>query len=59
MAFAILTSLLLLAPVLICNGINNMTFRIIVIIVSNVVLQTILSSLAKSTTIELFIAGAT
>jgi hypothetical protein len=54
-----LITFLLLAPVLICNGIDNATARVIVIILSTLLLQVIVSNLTKSRTIELFICGVT
>jgi len=59
MVFVISMTLLLLTPVVICNFINDTTSRIIVIIISNIVIQTVLCSLAKSRTIEIFVAAAT
>jgi hypothetical protein len=54
-----LITFLLLAPVLICNGIDSATARVIVIILSTLLLQVIVSNLTKSRTIELFICGVT
>ena len=55
----ILITILLLAPVIICDGIKNVVLRMVVIIFSNILLQMILASSVRSKTIELFIAGAT
>jgi len=59
MTLGALITLLLLTPVLVCNAVQDPTARIIVIVASNIVIQTVLSGIAKSRTIELFVAGAT
>ncbi|KAK4161143.1 hypothetical protein QBC43DRAFT_324188 [Cladorrhinum sp. PSN259] len=55
----VLITFLLLTPVLICNGTENRTVRVVVMILASFMLQATVSGLAQSRTIELFIFGAT
>ncbi|KAH8589516.1 hypothetical protein B0O99DRAFT_664524 [Bisporella sp. PMI_857] len=54
-----LITLLLLMPVIICSTISTISIRMITVIISTVSYLLILSSLTKSRTIELVLAGAT
>jgi len=54
-----LITFLLLMPVVICNIINTISIRIIVIMISTISYLFILSELTKSRTMELILAGAT
>jgi hypothetical protein len=55
----ILLTALLVAPVFICNSVKRVLSQIIVIILSNLLLQALLATLAKFSTIELIMTGAT
>jgi len=59
MGFVVFMTFLLLTPVIICNSIDDSSWRIVVIVISTIAIQTVLSSLTKWKTIELFLAGAT
>lgn len=54
-----LITLLLLAPIVICNALENVAFRIAIILVSTGVFLTALSALTKARSVELFLAGTT
>lgn len=51
--------LLLMAPVIICNFVSNLTGRLITIILSTSIFITVLSILSKARSVELVVAGAT
>ncbi|KAK4233730.1 caspase domain-containing protein [Achaetomium macrosporum] len=50
---------LLIAPVVICNSLNNLLARLIVIVLSTSGFISVLSGLTRARTVELVIAGAT
>lgn len=52
-------TLLLLAPVVICNIIKTPLVRILVVMVSTITYLIVISAFTKSRTIELVLAGAT
>jgi hypothetical protein len=49
----------LLAPVIICNSLNSVTPRMIVVVIASILFVATLSGLTKARTIEIFVAGAT
>ncbi|PVH92912.1 hypothetical protein DM02DRAFT_677192 [Periconia macrospinosa] len=51
--------LFLLAPAIICNSINGLTHRTIVVVTATILVVAALSSLTKARTVEIFIAGTT
>lgn len=51
--------ILLLTPVVLCDIISNLTFRLVVIIVATSLFITILSVLSRAKTVELAVAGST
>jgi hypothetical protein len=45
--------------VIICNSLNSVTPRMIVVIIASILFVATLSGLTKARTIEIFVAGAT
>ncbi|EAQ92079.1 predicted protein [Chaetomium globosum CBS 148.51] len=59
MVFVLLTTSLLTVPIVACNSVGGTAARIAIIIASNVLIQAVFGSMAKSKMLELFVAGAT
>ena len=55
----LLIVVLLLTPVIVCNSIENILPRIIVIVLSSAVFLSVIDSLMRVRTFELILAGAT